>query len=114
MTRPSTRRAKRAGEDSVHFWCPGCDHAHGISTGPNGWTWNGDLEAPTFTPSVLVHPHRTLIDDTLEGEALTAPANVTMTPLCHSFVTDGRIQFLGDSTHELAGQTVDLPPWPYT
>ena len=29
---------------------------------------------------------------------------------CHSFVTDGRIQFLSDSTHVLAGQTVDLPP----
>jgi len=29
--------------------------------------------------------------------------------VCHSFVTDGRIQFLGDCTHNLAGQTVDLP-----
>jgi hypothetical protein len=29
--------------------------------------------------------------------------------VCHSFVTDGRIQFLSDCTHELAGQTVDLP-----
>ena len=28
---------------------------------------------------------------------------------CHSFVTDGRIQFLADCTHPLAGQTVDLP-----
>jgi len=31
--------------------------------------------------------------------------------VCHSFVTDGRIQFLGDCTHTLAGQTVDLPDW---
>jgi hypothetical protein len=31
--------------------------------------------------------------------------------VCHSFVTDGRIQFLEDCTHELAGQTVDLPEW---
>ena len=29
--------------------------------------------------------------------------------VCHSFVTDGRIQFLADSNHALAGQTVDLP-----
>ena len=28
--------------------------------------------------------------------------------VCHSFVTDGKIQFLGDCTHELAGQTVEL------
>ena len=29
--------------------------------------------------------------------------------VCHSFVTDGRIQFLGDCTHDLAGHTVELP-----
>ena len=28
---------------------------------------------------------------------------------CHSFVTDGRIQYLDDCTHELRGQTIDLP-----
>jgi hypothetical protein len=28
---------------------------------------------------------------------------------CHSFVVDGQIQFLGDCTHKLAGQTVPLP-----
>lgn len=31
--------------------------------------------------------------------------------VCHSFVTDGCIQYLGDCTHRLAGQTVDLPAW---
>jgi len=30
---------------------------------------------------------------------------------CHSYVTDGRIQFLNDCTHDLAGQTVDLPEY---
>lgn len=28
--------------------------------------------------------------------------------VCHSFVTDGKIQFLSDCTHDLAGQTVDM------
>lgn len=88
----------------VHFWCPGCDQAHGVVVdAPNGWTWDGDLERPTFTPSVLVHEHETLDDNGIR----------TMTPRCHSFVTDGQIQFLTDSTHPLAGQTVDLPAWPY-
>lgn len=32
--------------------------------------------------------------------------------VCHSFVRAGRIEFLGDCTHALAGQTVPLPPWP--
>ncbi|MNJ76318.1 hypothetical protein D3C77_735750 [compost metagenome] len=31
--------------------------------------------------------------------------------VCHSFVTDGRSQYLTDCTHALAGQTVDLPEW---
>jgi len=31
--------------------------------------------------------------------------------ICHSFVTDGQIQFLGDCTHKLAGRTVPLPAW---
>jgi hypothetical protein len=36
----------------VAFWCPGCDEAHVIS--PAIWTWDGNVEAPTFSPSVLV------------------------------------------------------------
>lgn len=31
------------------------------------------------------------------------------THVCHSFIRDGRIEFLSDCTHALAGQTVDLP-----
>lgn len=29
--------------------------------------------------------------------------------VCHSFVRNGRIEYLGDCTHHLKGQTVDLP-----
>ncbi len=35
--------------------------------------------------------------------------SVGQSPLCHSFVRDGRIEFLGDCTHKLAGQTIELP-----
>lgn len=88
----------------VGFHCPGCDDFHQVSTGANGWTWNGSLDAPTFSPSVLV----------------TYPANPAATEefaqwrterRCHSFVRDGRIEFLSDCTHALAGQTVDIPEW---
>jgi hypothetical protein len=61
------------------------------------WKWNGDVKQPTFTPSILVRANYT-------------SAN-RMDDVCHSFVTDGRIRFLGDCTHELAGQVVELPPW---
>lgn len=96
---------------AVEFWCPGCDRRHAITTGPNGWAWNADRARPTFTPSVLVHPHETLIDPDLEGDALVAEENRTTTPQCHSFVRDGRIEFLTDSTHAMSGRTVDLPVW---
>jgi hypothetical protein len=96
--------------DQILFWCPGCDAPHAISV--KLWVFDGNYDAPTFTPSVLVHGHKTLINDDLEGDALFAPENITMTPQCHSFVNQGRIEFLSDSTHPLAGQTVELPAWP--
>ncbi|MEG0976454.1 MAG: DUF6527 family protein [Comamonas sp.] len=87
----------------LSFKCLGCkrDHSiqHGSDLDPN-WGWNGSLTQPTFTPSVLV---------TYEGK--DAGHNGAPPAVCHSFVTDGRIQFLGDCTHALAGQTVDLPEW---
>jgi hypothetical protein len=89
----------RTHEDKPYGWsfrCPGCNDWHVLKD----WTFNGSLEKPTFTPSVLVHSHKALADDDV---------TVIMTPRCHSFVTDGRIQFLADSTHALSGQTVDLP-----
>jgi len=86
------------------FWCPGCKHAHQITVyedanrqGPI-WGFDGNADAPTFTPSIFVNP---------PGQ-YQSPGS----PSCHSFVKDGRIQFLADCTHELAGQTVDLPDWP--
>lgn len=86
------------------FRCPGCKTAHTVNTNPGGWGFSGSVEAPTFTPSVLVtHPAHP--DATEEFKEWRTERR------CHSFVTDGRIQFLSDCTHELAGQTVDLPDW---
>jgi hypothetical protein len=92
-------RLRRLQGGAVGFHCPGCKDFHAIpvtgSTWPGKpWTWNGDTKRPTLTPSIL-DTHR-------YGE----PVQVRV---CHSFVTDGRIQFLGDSTHALANQTVDIP-----
>lgn len=111
----------RAGEGgALMFWCPGCktSHAilHGEGPGPR-WRWNGDAERPTFTPSVLARQGHYAYDAprdtcwcTYNQEHPDQPSPFTCQS-CHSFVTDGRIQFLGDCTHELAGQTVDLPDW---
>lgn len=87
------------------FFCPACNSAHTILTSAGGWGWNGDIERPTFTPSVLV-THDAKPDASEEfKEWRTARA-------CHSFVTGGMIQFLGDCTHALAGQTVPLADFP--
>jgi len=77
------------------FHCPGCGYSHPFEincTNGDGWTWNGSLDKPTFAPSLLVN----------------APYPAQR---CHSFVRDGRIEFLSDCHHDLAGQTVDLPDW---
>lgn len=84
-------------EGYIRFVCPGCKDIHAIPTkGYRGWKWNGDLAQPTIEPSILSrHP---------KGD------NFTM--ICHSFVRGGHIEFLNDSTHELAGKTVELPELP--
>jgi hypothetical protein len=33
------------------FWCPGCDGMHVVDS---GWTFDGNFDAPTLSPSVLV------------------------------------------------------------
>ena len=100
-------RFLRRTSDGSGFWCPGCDDYHGIFVDSADrrtaqWTFNGNVDAPTFRPSLLVTwrvPPPREPDDPPDR-------------ICHSFITDGRIQFLGDCTHGLAGQTVPLPEWP--
>lgn len=86
---------------SLQFWCPGCSEPHAINI-PGAdmgyrpsvcWDWDGNIDAPTVDPSILVYE-----------------SNVN--PRCHSWVRFGQWQFLEDSTHELAGQTVDMVPLP--
>ncbi len=100
-----------------HFECPGCGLYHGVRVRPYKgeldflndarrkaglsqiasipcWTWNGNNDKPTFTPSLLCRVEYT------DGKP---------TMVCHSYITDGMIQFLSDCTHSKAGQTLPLP-----
>lgn len=54
------------------------------------WSWNGDTEKPTLKPSILTRGGR-------DGK-----------DVCHTWVNDGMVHYLGDSTHEFAGQTRPL------
>jgi hypothetical protein len=102
-------------DGSIWFFCLGCNGPHRIkvnspNTPGSNWEYNGKPGAPTFTPSVLVTGVQHLTEE--EHTLLMAGGHVEPRQLvCHSFVTDGRIQFLGDCTHALAGKTVDLPDW---
>lgn len=87
------------GTEYVLFMCPGCKCGHQIVVGR--WTWNRSLDAPTFSPSVLVTWEAN--PDAIKGFEEWRKAR-----RCHSFVRDGNIQFLNDCTHELAGKTVAL------
>lgn len=59
-------------------------------TTPN-WKWNGSTDMPTLLPSILTRGIRK------SGDIV-----------CHSWINDGKVQFLDDCTHELAGKTLDL------
>lgn len=92
-------------EESVAIFCPGCKYYHAIPTKvglEKSWTYNGDMDKPTFRPSLLLrtgsHSDPNYIDDP------ECPPST-----CHSHITDGYIQFAIDSTHHLTGQTVLLP-----
>lgn len=150
----------------VWTWCPGCDHLHPFTIeappGPTGerlnsgttWEWNGDLDRPTFSPSLLVYTSVRLCEHTywvcptedggeceqtahligyrLPDGSVIAPKVHHPVPEgavkallhddcaeeqhrwgnCHSFLREGRWEFLSDSGHHLAGQTVDMVPLP--
>lgn len=148
----------------VWTWCPGCESLHPFTIeappGPDGrqlnrgvtWQWDGNLERPTFSPSLLCHGsvhiceggHDPVIcpnPDTCGSASHAIGAVIdgevqwrfphgmpddaervhghgrphTREPAwgsCHSFLRAGHWEFLSDSAHALAGQTVDMVPLP--
>lgn len=99
--------------DALAFWCPGCESIdddgdrqgglHMIAVNsphhPPSWEWDGNLDAPTLSPSIL----------TKRGEA---EQDARPLFVCHSFLRAGVFEFLGDCTHNYAGQNVPLPDLP--
>lgn len=86
-------REKNGPVDGYTFWCVGCGGHHPFYVRPFGdrhvWTFNGNIESPTFAPSLVCNK-----DD--------PPTR------CHLFVRDGQIQYLADSWHGLKGTTVPM------
>lgn len=97
------------------FDCPACRCCHSFNTiqadpPQPTWSWNGDMEKPTFSPSLLVTGTQPITDD--EHRRIMAGEKITPRPLrCHSFVRNGNIEYCSDSLHEYAGKTVPLQPF---
>ena len=83
------------------FDCPACGYSHVLHifnsevSYRDNWNFNGSLEKPTFTPSLLNTVYRS------DGKI----------QVCHLYITDGTIQYLADCTHSMAGQTVKMMEW---
>lgn len=79
------------------FFCPGCNGGHSFRTKLHKgqdpktplWTFNGDVNNPTFDPSLLINKNDPKIR-------------------CHLFLRNGILQFCTDSFHALKGQHVPL------
>ena len=105
-------RIESLDDKHVVFQCPGCGAEHCLPiVGPKAWAFNGDMNRPTLLPSILARGLKVKLgpDGKWNGEWEKDDDGEPLPSVCHSFVTDGRIQFLTDSNHPLAGKTVDLP-----
>lgn len=74
--------------------CPGCGCAHLFKLTRQGdlfietafsWSFNGDMEQPTCTPSLRCRGTET----------------------CHLWLKKGKIIYLGDCTHKYAGKSLE-------
>ncbi len=78
-------------------WCPACEEMHLL---PDSWTFNGDLERPTFQPSFKHGGLRAVhVKGRWTGEYHRGPDGKPLDGTCHYIVADGKIQFCPDSWH---------------
>lgn len=105
---------------AIVLWCPGCEQPaedgemHGglhmlpvTGAGRPTWSFDGNLEAPTLSPSILTRYEHARRRRVAGGELEDVGLFV-----CHSYLRAGVWEFLGDCTHELAGQRVPAVPLP--
>lgn len=94
------------GNDEHYAWsfeCPGCGSGHllpfkhtkAYHTGPL-WTFNGDVDNPTFSPSIRSRYN-------FRGQTDPQTHDV-----CHFHIKNGQFEFCSDSTHELSGKTAPM------
>lgn len=72
------------------YYCEGCktSHAFGLKSEGGNHDFNMDLNNPTVSPSLV--------------------ANFSPGTMCHSFIRNGKIEYLNDCWHDLKGRTIEL------
>lgn len=91
---------QQSNEYTLEFYCPGCKMMHCVylkhpDNKQASWDWNMCAKWPTFSPSLSIQMD-------WKGKDYR----------CHFFIRDGQLQYLGDCSHDLKGQTlpmVDIP-----
>lgn len=82
------------------FWCPACRCTHVFRTEKESldgkprptWSFNGDMDSPSFTPSMVFFEEENGVRKTI----------------CHFYVTKGVIDYCSDSPHEFRGKKIPL------
>ena len=101
----------RKTDGGYSHWCLGCEEMHVI---PNSWSFNGDVNKPTFSPSVKITGIQTVVKDgEWTGEWKRDAAGNTIPYCCHYILTDGIVNFCSDCTHPLANAKLPLPELPH-
>ena len=78
------------------FYCPGCKMHHQVPTKGSGrpnWEFNGDLEKPTFKPSLMMRYPK---------------GKKQIEFVCHLFIRNGKIEYCNDSSHVYKGRTIKM------
>lgn len=73
----------------------------GTREGTGNWSWNGDVDKPTLKPSIKT-------TGWVGANTCNDDGKPSRKVICHTWVNDGKAQFLDDCTHELVNQTVEL------
>lgn len=77
------------GVEYLSFWCPACQGWHSVNS---SWSWNMSLCSTTINPSIKV-------------TGVNEQGNQT---ICHLYVRDGWLEYLGDCTHQMANQKIKM------
>jgi hypothetical protein len=91
-------------------WCPACEEMHHL---PDSWSFNGNVDKPTFTPSFLNRGlRRTFVNGQWVGDWIRDSDGNPIPFICHYILTDGTLNYCGDCTHAMAGKSMPLPELP--